>query len=468
MNDHKRMTIKTKKNTMIQPQAIEIEQAVLGACLVETTAMAAVSPRLREEMFYDHRHKLVYAAMQAMHAAGRQIDILTVCEELRRRGELDNLGGPFFVTSLSATVAGSAHLIYHAQVVHEKYIRRRMILGFNKLFALSADDTTDPADTLGDAYRLLDEIENEFGRCVRLRDMDQLMRDTLAQAEIRREVGKDGVTGIPTGFTELDRITGGWQNGDLITVAARPSVGKTAFALHLARQAALAGHQTVIYSIEMAGERLGDRLILAQSGVDAGRWRNGQMNENELVLAAAAAGELSNVPIRVDDSGSISMDYICAGARMLHSKGKCSLVIIDYLQLSQMKHEKNRNREQEVAQAAHKAKMLARELNIPVILLSQLNRESENRPNKRPVLADLRESGGIEQDSDVVLLLYRPALAGLHTDKESGFPSDGLGVAIVAKHRNGETGNVYFGHNPSMTRMGDYVPSMQWMQKNAK
>ncbi len=197
---------------MIQPQAIEIEQAVLGACLVETTAMAAVSPRYGKRCFTTtDTNWFTPPCRPCMPQADRSI--YSPYARSCAAGGAGQPGRPFFVTSLSATVAGSAHLIYHAQVVHEKYIRRRMILGFNKLFALSADDTTDPADTLGDAYRCLDEIENEFGRCVRLRDMDQLMRDTLAQAEIRREVGKDGVTGIPTGFTELDRITGVGKTG---------------------------------------------------------------------------------------------------------------------------------------------------------------------------------------------------------------------------------------------------------------
>ncbi|MBP1614876.1 MAG: putative helicase [Bacteroidetes bacterium] len=454
---------------MNQPQAIEMEVAVLGACLVETTALPQIVGKLREEMFYEDRHRMIYAAMRAMHGAGKQIDILTVTEELRKRGQLEEVGGPFFVTQLSSQMATSAHLEMHAMVVQEKFVRRQMIVGFNKLFALAADETRDIADTLTEAYNLLDQLEGEFGRTTHLRKMDTLMTDTMAEAAERIRCGKDGVTGISTGLKELDRITAGWQKGDLNIIAARPSVGKTAMALHMARTAAKAGYHTVMYSIEMAGERLGDRMILAESGLKAERWRGGQVDAREWEQARAAAMELARIPMHVDDTGTVSMDYIRGSARMLQSKGKCDIIFIDYLQLSEMKPDRdNRSREQEVGQASRKAKLLAKELNVPVILLSQMNREVESRPLQKPILSDLRESGSIEQDADMVIFLYRPIMNGKATDKESGYPSEGLGVAIIAKQRNGQTGNVYFGHNPAMTRIADYVPPLEWISKNAK
>ena len=458
-----------KFSIMNQPQSIEMEEAVLSACLIETTAMSMVSNKLRAEMFYDPKHQKVFEALQHMYAAGTAIDILTVTEELRKRGQIDEIGGAYFVVQLSSHVASSAHLAYHVNVVHEKFVRRQMILGFNKLFALAADDTMDLDETMREAHELLDSIESEFGCKSHLREIDVLMSDTMREAQGRISNNRNGITGIPTGLSELDKITAGWQKGDLNIIAARPSVGKTAVALHMAKAAALSGSQTVVYSIEMAGERLADRLILSHAQIGADQWKTGQLNEQELGVAQAAVSNLSQLPMRVDDTGSAGMDYIRASARMLHSKGLCDIVFIDYLQLCQMKADKyTRNREQEVAQAAHKAKMLARELNIPVVLLSQLNRESENRPGRKPMLSDLRESGAIEQDADLVMLLFRPAMAQLPTDKESGYPSDGLGIVIVAKHRNGQTGNVYFGHNPSMTCIGDYVPPIEWMQRNSK
>ena len=405
---------------MLQPQAPELEETILGACLIEKEGMALIDELLKPEMFYVTRHQLIYATLQAMFHTGTNIDILTVTEELRKRGKLDDAGGPFYITQLSSRVASSAHLEYHARIVHQKYIRREMIVGFSKLLTLSGDETIDLTDTLVDGHNLLDRLEGACGHNRQLRDMDTLMQATLTEAEGRMQKNKDGVTGIPTGLAELDKMTGGWQNSDLITIAARPAVGKTAFALHLAK-------------------------------------------------AAATAGELARLPICVDDNPDMSMDRVRSSARLLQSKGKCDFIIIDYLQLCDMRTEQtNRNREQEVAQASRKAKLLAKELHIPVILLSQLNRGSENRAYGRLELADLRESGAIEQDSDLVLLLYRPALAHLATDKQSGYPTEGLGVAIIAKHRNGETGNVYFGHNKSMTKIGDYVPPMGWIKKNAR
>ena len=420
-------------------------------------------------MFYDPKHQKVFEALQHMYAAGTAIDILTVTEGLRKRGQIDEIGGAYFVVQLSSHVASSAHLAYHVNVVHEKFVRRQMILGFNKLFALAADDTMDLDETMREAHELLDSIESEFGCKSHLREMDVLMSDTMREAQGRISNNRNGITGIPTGLSELDKITAGWQKGDLNIIAARPSVGKTAFAMHLATAAAKAGQHTVVYSIEMAGERLGDRLILSQANIDAEQWKSGQVDAWGLSEATKAASELGQLPMRIDDTGTAGMDYIRASARMLHSKGLCDVVFIDYLQLCEMKPDKQaRNREQEVAMATHKAKLMARELNIPVILLSQLNRESENRPGRKPMLSDLRESGSIEQDADLVILLYRPAMAQLPTDKESGYPTDGLGIAIIAKHRNGQTGNVYFGHNPSMTCIGDYVPPIEWMQRNSK
>lgn len=450
---------------MNQPQAPELEAAIIGACLLEKQAMPLVADLLRPEMFYDNRYQLLFAALKAMHNGGTAIDILTVKEEMTRRGQLNEIGGAYEIVHLSSLVASSAHIEYHALIVRQKYLQREMMLGFSKLLALASDETIDIADTLVDAHNLLDRLEKESTRLSRLRDMDRLMEDTINEAQIRVLKGKNGVTGIPTGLTDLDRMTAGWQNGDLIVGAGRPGTGKTAVALHLARAAAQAGRHVVVYSLEMQGERLGDRwLVSAADGLNATRWRSGQVKPEEM-----AAAELSRLPIHVDDTPDMSMDKIRSSARLLQSKGKCDCIIIDYLQLCDMRtDQKNRNREQEVAQASRKAKLLAKELNIPIILLSQLNREPDGRPYQRPELSHLRESGAIEQDADLVFLLYRPAMARLDTDRESGYPAENLGVVIIAKHRNGQTGNVYFAHNESLTRICDYTPPFGWMDKRAK
>ena len=452
----------------MQPHAPELEEAVIGACLIEQEALPLIADKLRPEMFYDDHHQLIFAALMAMYHAGKKIDILTVKEELARRGNLDAIGGPYAIVQLSSKVASSAHIEYHAQIIHQKYLAREMVVGFNKLLTCAMDETIDIDDTLIDAH-LLDRLEGESGHNAHIRDMETLMADTMEEAERRIAKSVNGVTGIPTGLTELDKKTGGLQDNDLIVIAARPSVGKTAFALHLARHAALAGNAVAVYSLEMQGERLGDRWLMAACNINPYRWRNGIPNPQEVAEARTTASGLAQLPIYVDDSSSVSMDHIRSSARLLKSRKQCDMIIIDYLQLCDMSTKQiNRNREQEVAQATRKAKLLAKELHIPVVLLSQLNRESENRPGGRPELAHLRESGAIEQDADIVILLYRPAMLHIPTDRESGYPTEGLGVAIVAKQRNGETGNVYFGHNQSITKFYDYVPPMEYLNKYAK
>lgn len=402
-----------------------------------------------------------------MYRNGQKIDIITVKEELTRRGKLEFIGGPYTLAHISGRVASSAHLEYHARILKQKYIRRETILGFHKLLALAADETTDIDDTLADAHTLLDRLENECGTTEHLRSMLQLMDDTIKQIEARISSNKNGITGLPTGFSDLDRLTCGWQPGDEVVIAARPAVGKTSFALHLARAAASAGYHIAIFSLEMLGERLGDRwLLAATTNVNPDNVRSGQLTPSEQRQLHEAAAELSRLPIHIDDNPSVSMDYVRSSAKLLQSKGECDGVIIDYLQLCDMKSDRNnRNREQEVAQASRKAKMLAKELNIPVILLSQLNRNVEGRPDSRPSLSDLRESGAIEQDADLVLMLSRPALSGRDTDRKSTYPTEGLGVIDIVKHRNGTTKELYFRHDPSMTKLEDYVPGIAWMKR---
>lgn len=405
-----------------------------------------------------------------MYHSGKAIDLVTVRAELASRGKLEAVGGAYELVRLAGRVASSAHLEYHALILRQMYIRREMIAGLHTLLASAADESVDLSDALADLHRLAGHLESGAVSNNCLRDMERLMQDTLEQMDKRVENNRNGITGIPTGLRELDRLTAGWQQGDLNIIAARPSVGKTAFALHLALAAGRAGKHVLVNSLEMQGERLGDRWLCAQAAnVDAGHLKTGLLDAGERQQALEAARLLSALPVYVDDNPKMSMDHIRSSALLQKSKGRCDLLIIDYLQLCEMKSgQKNRNREQEVAEASRKAKLIAKELDIPVILLCQLNRECEMRADKRPALSDLRESGAIEQDADVVMLLYRPALYGLTSERRSKFPSEGLGMVILAKHRNGETGDVYFGHNPAMTKIGEYVPPTEWMMRNAK
>ena len=455
---------------ILNPHDDDLESVILGACLTETTAMVLVGDKLSPEMFYETKFGEIYSALLSMYHSGKAIDLVTVRAELASRGKLEAVGGAYELVRLAGRVASSAHLEYHALILRQMYIRREMIAGLHTLLASAADESVDLSDALADLHRLAGHLESGAVSNNCLRDMERLMQDTLEQMDKRVENNRNGITGIPTGLRELDRLTAGWQQGDLKIIAARPSVGKTAFALHLALAAGRAGKHVLVNSLEMQGERLGDRWLCAQAAnVDAGHLKTGLLDAGERQQALEAARLLSALPVYVDDNPKMSMDHIRSSALLQKSKGRCDLLIIDYLQLCEMKSgQKNRNREQEVAEASRKAKLIAKELDIPVILLCQLNRECEMRADKRPALSDLRESGAIEQDADVVMLLYRPALYGLTSERRSKFPSEGLGMVILAKHRNGETGDVYFGHNPAMTKIGEYVPPTEWMMRNAK
>lgn len=455
---------------ILNPHDDDLESVILGACLTETTAMVLVGDKLSPEMFYETKFGEIYSALLSMYHSGKAIDLVTVRAELALRGKLEAVGGAYELVRLAGRVASSAHLEYHALILRQMYIRREMIAGLHTLLASAADESVDLSDALADLHRLAGHLESGAVSNNCLRDMERLMQDTLEQMDKRVENNRNGITGIPTGLRELDRLTAGWQQGDLNIIAARPSVGKTAFALHLALAAGRAGKHVLVNSLEMQGERLGDRWLCAQAAnVDAGHLKTGLLDAGERQQALEAARLLSALPVYVDDNPKMSMDHIRSSALLQKSKGRCDLLIIDYLQLCEMKSgQKNRNREQEVAEASRKAKLIAKELDIPVILLCQLNRECEMRADKRPALSDLRESGAIEQDADVVMLLYRPALYGLTSERRSKFPSEGLGMVILAKHRNGETGDVYFGHNPAMTKIGEYVPPTEWMMRNAK
>ena len=455
---------------ILNPHDDDLESVILGACLTETTAMVLVGDKLSPEMFYETKFGEIYSALLSMYHSGKAIDLVTVRAELASRGKLEAVGGAYELVRLAGRVASSAHLEYHALILRQMYIRREMIAGLHTLLASAADESVDLSDALADLHRLAGHLESGAVSNNCLRDMERLMQDTLEQMDKRVENNRNGITGIPTGLRDLIRLTAGWQQGDLNIIAARPSVGKTAFALHLALAAGRAGKHVLVNSLEMQGERLGDRWLCAQAAnVDAGHLKTGLLDAGERQQALEAARLLSALPVYVDDNPKMSMDHIRSSALLQKSKGRCDLLIIDYLQLCEMKSgQKNRNREQEVAEASRKAKLIAKELDIPVILLCQLNRECEMRADKRPALSDLRESGAIEQDADVVMLLYRPALYGLTSERRSKFPSEGLGMVILAKPRNGETGDVYFGHNPAMTKIGEYVPPTEWMMRNAK
>lgn len=428
----------------VPPQAVEVEQAVLGAMLIEREAIPRAVEILPPNAFYSGRHSRIYEAMLALFERGNPVDIITVTEELRRREQLDEAGGAYYVTELTSKVATAANVEYHARIIAEKSLLRSLIETMTGLVSSAYDPTAD-------AFELLDSAEGEIFRIsdTQLRrsaaSMNDVIKDTLTQLEAIH--GREGgVTGVPSGFSRLDNLTGGWQRSDLIIIAARPSMGKTAFSLAMARNAALhAQHPAAvaIFSLEMSSAQLAQRMLTSEARVDAQAARTGRLSEEDWPRLARAAGRLSRAPIFIDDSPGLTILELRAKCRRLKAEHDIGLIIVDYLQLMHATAMgRNANREQEIAHISRSLKSLAKELNVPVIALSQLSRAVETRGgDKRPQLSDLRESGSIEQDADVVAFIYRAERYGITVD-EAGNSTEGIAEIIVGKQRNGPTGDV--------------------------
>ncbi|GAB6013466.1 replicative DNA helicase, partial [Viscerimonas tarda] len=392
----------------------------------------------------------VYEAACRLAAGYKAIDMLTVMEQLRSDGLLEEAGGGYGIARLTNSVASSAHLEYHCRIIKQQYIRRKFIEICLMDSSLAFDETEDIDDILhGNSQRMETLQEAVIGQGD-VKPLSEILSLTIEAMYRRKAQAEKGVQpGITTGLADLDRITGGWQKSDLIILAARPSMGKTAVALHFARKAAEADAAVALFSLEMSDISLGNRLLLSRADVDGDKFRIGRLSGQETMEVENAAAKLYSLPVYVDSNAAVTMGYIRNRCRILKKKGQCSLVIIDYLQLAVEKGDRNRNRENEVSQMSREAKLIARELDVPVILLSQLSREVERRNNKIPVLADLRESGAIEQDADMVVFIHRPEYYDRNAEK-------GYGELIVSKYRNGKTGIVKFKYNESLTRIYDY------------
>jgi replicative DNA helicase len=370
------------------------------------------------------------------------IDLLTVSEELRKMGQIEEAGGPFYVTSLTNRVASAAHIEHHARIVTQKFIQRELIRISSEIVHDSYEDTTDVFELLDKAEQNLFNIADKNLR-TSYNEINSLLSATIKEIDEARK-HEDALTGCPSGFSTLDRLTGGWQKSDLIIVAARPSMGKTAFTLSLARNAAVDFKKGVaFFSLEMSAQQLVKRLISAETEIPAEKIIKGHLAEHEMVQLVKLSGRLGEAPIFIDDTPAINIFELRAKCRRLKMQHDIQLVVIDYLQLMTASDSgKGGNREQEISQISRSLKSIAKELNIPIIALSQLSRKVEDRGGaKRPMLSDLRESGAIEQDADLVCFLYRPEYYGLDVD-ESGLPTKGIAEVIIAKHRNGALENV--------------------------
>ncbi|MGN7204247.1 replicative DNA helicase [Pedobacter sp. SAFR-022] len=439
-----RLTNSVSTMGKIPPQAIDLEEAVLGALMLEKDALSTVIDILKPEVFYQESHKKIFEAIQQLFQKSKPVDILTVTSELRTLGLLEMVGGAYYITNLTNRVASAANIEYHARIISQKYIQRELIRISSEIIQNAYEDTTDIFDLLDHAEKnLFDIAQNNLRRDTQ--KMDEIIKQSLATLEELR-TKTDGLTGVPSGFTALDRITGGWQKSDLVIIAARPAMGKTAFVLSCARNAAVDFKKpVVVFSLEMSSVQLVNRLISGETEIEQEKIRKGNLAEWEWQQLHSKIGTLTEAPLLIDDTPALNIFEFRAKCRRLKSQYDIQMIIIDYLQLMHGKGEGGGgNREQEIGSISRALKSVAKELDVPVLALSQLSRAVENRPGqngKRPLLSDLRESGSIEQDADMVLFLYRPEYYGI-TEDEQGRSQAGVGEVIIAKHRNGETGIV--------------------------
>ncbi|NND06092.1 MAG: replicative DNA helicase [Saprospiraceae bacterium] len=421
----------------IQPQAIPLEEAVLGAIMLDKNALPTVLDILQPDSFYLEKHGHIYEAMLRLFEKTHPIDILTVHEELKAEGHIDEVGGPNYLVDLTNRVASAANIEYHARIISQKHIQRELIRASTTIIQDSFDDTKDVFELLDDAERNLFEITQQNLN----RGFESIGSLAIkAQKQLEELASKsEGLTGIPSGFSELDRLTSGWQSSDLIILAARPGMGKTAFTLSLAKNAAMDYSKPVaIFSLEMSNIQLVQRLISMEAEISSRKLRNGQLEAHEWQQLHTAVEKLSTVPIFIDDTPAINSFELRAKCRRLKMQHDIQLVVIDYLQLMSGNIDSKRSgtREQEISSISRALKGMAKELNVPVIALSQLSRAVETRGGeKRPMLSDLRESGAIEQDADIVSFIYRPEYYDI-TESE-GVSLKGIAEIIIAKHRNG-------------------------------
>ncbi len=427
----------------LPPQALDLEEAVLGALMLEKDALSAVIEILKPEIFYKDAHQKIFKSIQTLFTASSPVDILTVTAQLRQQGDLEMIGGAYYITELTNRVASAANIEFHARIISQKFIQRELIRISTDVINQSYEDTSDVFELLDYAEKNLFEIaQNNLRRDSR--KMDDILKESLKVLESLR--GKEDVlTGVPSGFTALDRMTNGWQKSDLVIIAARPAMGKTAFVLSCARNAAVQFNKPVVFfSLEMSSVQLTNRLIAGEAEIEQEKIRKGNLLDWEWQQLTSKIGKLSEAPLIIDDTPALNVFEFRAKCRRLKAQYDIQMIIIDYLQLMQGRSDgKGGNREQEISSISRALKQVAKELNVPVIALSQLSRAVENRPggSKRPMLSDLRESGAIEQDADMVLFLYRPEYYGLDQD-EDGNSTAGIGEVIIAKHRNGEVGKV--------------------------
>ncbi|MDR1876879.1 MAG: replicative DNA helicase [Flavobacteriaceae bacterium] len=450
----------TKPNKIINlekgklpPQAIDLEEAVLGAMMIDKKGLDEVIDILSPEVFYKKEHQFIYEAIEDLFKETEPIDILTISNKLRSLGKLDAAGGDFYLIQLSNKISSSAHIEYHSRIILEKYILRKLIEISSNMIEKSYDETSDVFDLLDYSESQLYEITN--GTLKRtFNEAKNLVSNALKK--IKSLESKQGMSGIPSGFKHIDKITAGWQPSDLIIIAARPGMGKTAFILSMARNIAINSETPIgVFSLEMSAEQLMMRMISSETGIESEKLRKASLSELEWQQLYSRVNKLEKAPIFIDDSPGISVFDLRAKARRLVSQHGVKIIMIDYLQLMSAGGKGIGNREQEIATISRSLKAIAKELEIPVIALSQLSRSVETRGgSKKPLLSDLRESGAIEQDADIVTFIYRPEYYKLDT-WEDGTPCAGQAEFIIAKHRNGALEDARLRFTSSQAKFSD-------------
>lgn len=438
----------------VQPQAIPLEEAVLGALMLDRDVVMSIIDTLSPESFYLDAHQNIYKAILSLFNQSSPVDLLTVTEELRKAGALEKCGGPYYLVELSNRVASAANIEYHARIIQQKWMQRKLIEAGSLILHEAYQDTTDIFEMIGDAEKAIFDITSGASK-KDAKGAGQIAGDVLRNAEkAMKKKQEGGITGIPSGLIELDNLTGGFQNSDLIILAARPGMGKTGLVLTIASAAAKAGKPVGFFSLEMSETQLIGRLVGSESGVSSNRMMNGSLHDSDLLLIQAATEKMNGLKLFIDDSSALSIVEVRAKARRMMMKHKIQLLIVDYLQLMVSK-DKNGNREQEVSKISQGLKSLAKDLNIPIIALSQLSRAVEIRGGaKRPQLSDLRDSGSIEQDADIVSFIYRPEYYSI-TEDENGRSLKGIAEIIIEKHRNGPTGTIEVRFEEQFARFTD-------------
>jgi replicative DNA helicase len=428
----------------IPPQNIEAEQSVLGGILIEPEALSRILEILQEDDFYREGHRKIFASMVALYQKGTPVDLITLTESLLTRQQLEGIGGASYLTSLADAIPSAVNIEVYARIVREKAILRRLITITTEIASKSYQFSGEVEDILDLAERSIFEI-TAAKITPHIYPLSEVIKDSFQTIEALYE-RKERISGVPTGFTKLDQMTSGFQPSDLIIIAGRPSMGKTAFALDIARNAAtLAEIPAVIFSLEMSRQQLAIRMLCSEARVDSYKLRSGFIGERDWPRLTNAAGLLSEAPIYIDDSPALTVLQMRAKARRLKSEKGLGLAVVDYLQLMSGRGGSDR-REQEISEISRSLKALAKELNIPVVALSQLNRKVEDRTDRRPFMADLRESGAIEQDADVILFIYRDEMYDEHSKQK------GTAEVIIGKQRNGPIGKITLAFIDQYTR----------------